>query len=43
MKTLLIVVSILLLLLNGIGALYGGYHLITHPDGSSFYRSQQIG
>lgn len=35
MKMFLIVVSILLLLLNGIGALYGGYHLIAHPDGSS--------
>lgn len=35
MKTFLIVVSILLLLFNGIGALYGGYHLISHPDGSS--------
>jgi hypothetical protein len=35
MKAFLIVVSILLLLLNGIGALYRGYHFISHPDGSS--------
>ncbi len=27
--------SSLLLLFNGIGALYGGWHLMTHPDGSS--------
>lgn len=25
----------LLLLLNGVGAIYGGWSLITHPDGSS--------
>jgi hypothetical protein len=28
--------AIILLLLNGIGALYGGWNLIAYPDGSSF-------
>ena len=34
MKTIVKTISILLLLLNGIGALYGGYQLITDPTGS---------
>jgi len=37
-KGLSIIVS-LLLLFNGSGALYGGWHLITHPDGSSIQLS----
>lgn len=36
MKFLLLkIVTILLLLMNGIGAIYGGWNLIAHPDGSS--------
>ena len=35
MKKFLLLLSLLLLLFNAIGALYGGWHLITHPDGSS--------
>jgi hypothetical protein len=34
-KRLLNGVAIILLLFNGIGALYGGWGLMTHPDGSS--------
>jgi hypothetical protein len=29
--------TIFLLLLNGIGAIYGGLNLIIYPDGSSFH------
>ncbi len=36
MKTLLKVVAGLLLLINGLGALYGGWNLMTFPDGSGF-------
>lgn len=35
MKRIIKIVCAILLLFNGIGALYGGWHLITHPDGSS--------
>lgn len=35
MKTFLKIVALMLLALNGAGAFYGGWHLITHPDGSS--------
>ena len=35
MKDFLKIVVIFILLLNGTGALYGGLHLIMHPDGSS--------
>lgn len=35
MKSFLSIFSGILLLFNGIGALFGGYHLIAHPDGSS--------
>jgi hypothetical protein len=34
--------TIVLLLLNGIGALFGGYNLIAHPDGSSFHMPLSI-
>jgi hypothetical protein len=35
MKTVLKILSVVLLLFNGIGAIYGGLHLLLHPDGSS--------
>ncbi|MFZ1305169.1 MAG: hypothetical protein WAR80_04965 [Ferruginibacter sp.] len=35
MKRLLIIPASVLLLFNGIGALYGGYNLMMYPDGSS--------
>ncbi len=35
MRRLVNILVVLLLLLNGTGALYGGLHLIVHPDGSS--------
>jgi hypothetical protein len=39
MKTLLIIAASILLVFNGTGAVYGGYHLIVHPDGSSLQMS----
>ncbi|MES2774805.1 MAG: hypothetical protein V4722_11510 [Bacteroidota bacterium] len=33
------IVAAVLLLFNGIGACYGGYHLMMHPDGSSLEMS----
>lgn len=35
MRSLLIILVYILLLFNGIGALYGGWNLMMHPDGSS--------
>ncbi|NUN99003.1 MAG: hypothetical protein HUU01_00150 [Saprospiraceae bacterium] len=35
MKRLLTIVAAVLLLFNGIGALYGGWSLMTYPDGSN--------
>lgn len=35
MKPLLKILAVILLLFNGTGALYGGYNLMLHPDGSS--------
>ena len=35
MKTTLRVISIMLLLFNGIGAVYGSWHLVTDPSGGS--------
>lgn len=35
MRVLIYLVITLLLLLNGIGAVYGGLHLIAHPNGGS--------
>lgn len=39
MKTLLKILPAFLLSFNGIGALYGSYHLIVYPDGSSLQMS----
>lgn len=39
MKTFLTITASLLLIFNGIGALYGGLNLIIHPDGSSMQMS----
>ena len=39
MKTFLTITASLLLIFNGIGALYGGWNLISHPDGSSMQMS----
>lgn len=39
MKVLLTITASLLLLLTGVGALYGGWQLINHPDGSSLQLS----
>lgn len=41
MKTTLKIITLLLLLINGAGAIYGGYHLISHPDGSSLQMSPE--
>lgn len=41
MKIFLKIFTVLLLLLNGIGAVYGGGNLILHPDGSSIQLSLQ--
>jgi len=41
MKFFLKVITSLLLLINGIGAIYGGSNLILHPDGSSIQLSLQ--
>lgn len=35
MKRILIILASILLLFNGIGAIYGGWNLMMHPDGSS--------
>lgn len=35
MRSFLKIMTLFLLLLNGAGALYGGWHLMTVPDGSS--------
>lgn len=37
MKRITTILASLLLLLNGTGALYGGWNFITHPDGSSLH------
>lgn len=39
MKRFLSVISSLLLIFNGAGALYGGWNLMTYPDGSSIHLS----
>lgn len=41
MKALLKIVTISLLLFNGIGAVYGGVNLMLHPDGSSIQLSEE--
>ena len=35
------IAAIILLLFNGIGAIYGGWNLIVHPDGSSIELSRE--
>lgn len=42
MKTLLNILVCILLLFNGIGALYGGLSLMMHPDGSGLQLSLQL-
>jgi hypothetical protein len=42
LKTLLNIFASFLLLFNGTGALYGGWNLITHPDGSSLQLPLQL-
>ncbi|MBA4848922.1 hypothetical protein [Emticicia sp. BO119] len=42
MKSLLGSIASILLLFNGFGALYGGWNLITHPDGSSLGMSADL-
>ncbi|MGG9972533.1 hypothetical protein ACQ33O_12135 [Ferruginibacter sp. SUN002] len=37
MKLLLSILIAVLLIFNGISALYSGYHLMMHPDGSSIH------
>ncbi len=39
MKIFLQIVASLLLIFNGLGALYGGWNLMIHPDGSSIQLS----
>ncbi len=39
MKTLLKLITLLLSLFNSVGAIYGGWNLIIHPDGSSIQLS----
>jgi len=39
MRLALKILTSILLLFNSIGAIYGGWHLITHPDGSSLQMS----
>jgi len=41
MKIVLNIIASVLLLFNGIGAIYGGLNLITHPDGSSIQLSSE--
>jgi len=42
MKLYLRMAASFLLLFNGVGALYGGWNLITHPDGSTLKMSVDI-
>jgi hypothetical protein len=41
MKTVLNILASILLLFNGIGALYGGWNLMLYPDGSSIQLSME--
>jgi hypothetical protein len=41
MKAFLKILTSLLLLFNGLGAVYGGGNLILHPDGSSIQLSEE--
>jgi hypothetical protein len=42
MNSLLKIITSLLLLVNGLGAIYGGSHLIKNPDGSSLQMSLAV-
>lgn len=42
MRTIIRIVTILLLLFNGIGALYGGWSLMVYPDGSGMKMSTDL-
>lgn len=42
MKSFLSTIASILLLFNGFGALYGGWNLISHPDGSSLGMSVSL-
>jgi len=42
MRILLTVFVSFLLLINGIGAIYGGYHLLLSPDGAHFQMSVSV-
>jgi hypothetical protein len=42
MKTFLTIAAALLLIFNGVWAIYGGLNLITHPDGSSMQMSMDF-
>jgi len=42
MKKWVQIATILLLIFNGIGAIYGGWNLIVHPDGSSIKLSSDL-
>ena len=42
MKSFLSTIASVLLLFNGFGALYGGWNLITHPDGSTLGMSVDV-
>lgn len=37
MKLALKIITFILLLINGVGALYGGFNLVLYPDGSSLH------
>jgi hypothetical protein len=42
MRIFIKIITALLLLFNGIGALYGGYQLVRHPDGRSMQLSPDL-
>ena len=42
MKRVLNVIAALLLLFNGLGAMYGGLNLIVYPDGSTISLSEEL-
>lgn len=42
MRKSVVILAIVLLLFNGTGALYGGWNLMTHPDGSTIALSPRF-
>ncbi|MFO7977269.1 MAG: hypothetical protein R6U64_01305 [Bacteroidales bacterium] len=42
MKKALLYLTVILLILNAAGALFGGWHLMMHPDGSSMGMTVQV-